>query len=110
MRQAATLTRLRAERQGIDMPTQHPSSRLALSVDIGGTGIKGAPVDLDSGHLTKERIKVPTPAHSTPDAVGEVVTQLLDQIGVDGVGAENHVCPNHSGLAAVRDLAPTGCV
>jgi polyphosphate glucokinase len=66
------------------MPTHHPSSRLALGVDIGGTGVKGAPVDLDSGALTRERIKLPTPAPSTPAAVGEVVAQLLDQIGVDG--------------------------
>ena len=33
-----------------------------LGIDIGGTGIKAAPVDVLAGKLTKERVKVPTPA------------------------------------------------
>jgi polyphosphate glucokinase len=55
-----------------------------VGIDIGGTGIKGAPVDIRSGALTTERIRLPTPVPSTPKAVVEVVINLLDQIGVPG--------------------------
>lgn len=55
-----------------------------LGVDIGGTGIKGAPVDVSSGELTAERVRIPTPEKATPDAVAEVVVQVLDQLRVPG--------------------------
>jgi polyphosphate glucokinase len=58
--------------------------RAALGVDIGGTGIKGAPVNLGTGALTTERLRLLTPSPATPKAVAEVVVQLLDQIGVPG--------------------------
>ena len=41
----------------------------ALGIDIGGTGIKGAPVDLDTGKLVTERKKIATPQPATPEAV-----------------------------------------
>lgn len=47
-----------------------------LGVDIGGSGIKGAPVDVESGELLVERIRIPTPQPSTPDAVANVVIDL----------------------------------
>lgn len=47
-----------------------------LGIDIGGTGIKAAPVDVTAGKLTAERIKSPTPHPPTPDAVAEVVAAL----------------------------------
>ena len=47
-----------------------------LGIDIGGSGIKGAPVDLDSGRLLAERLRVPTPEPSSPDAVAEVVAGI----------------------------------
>ncbi|MDH6543824.1 polyphosphate--glucose phosphotransferase [Streptomyces sp. SPB4] len=55
-----------------------------LGVDIGGTGIKGAPVDLELGSLISERVRIPTPHPATPEAVGDVVVQVLSQIGVPG--------------------------
>jgi polyphosphate glucokinase len=60
------------------------SSGTVVGIDIGGSGVKGAPVDLSTGELTGERIRILTPVPSTPDAVVEVVAQLLDQLGVDG--------------------------
>ncbi len=48
-----------------------------LGIDIGGTGIKAAPVDTASGELTAERQKLPTPHPATPDAVVEVVAKLV---------------------------------
>ncbi len=49
---------------------------MALGVDIGGSGIKAAPVDVVTGRLMTKRERIPTPRHSTPAAVGEVVAQL----------------------------------
>jgi polyphosphate glucokinase len=57
---------------------------LGFGVDIGGSGIKGATVDLDAGALTMERIRIPTPQPATPEAVCRVVDQLVDQAGWDG--------------------------
>ncbi|MBZ0302588.1 MAG: ROK family protein [Anaerolineae bacterium] len=49
-----------------------------LGIDIGGSGIKGAPVDTARGVLTAERHRIPTPHPATPDDIIEVVTQLID--------------------------------
>ena len=51
--------------------------RLVLGVDIGGTGIKGAPVDLDKGTLAADRHRILTPHPATPKAVAKVVAQLV---------------------------------
>ena len=48
----------------------------ALGVDIGGSGIKAAPVDVASGRLIRARRRVLTPDPSTPKAVAEVVAEL----------------------------------
>ena len=47
-----------------------------LGIDIGGSGIKGAPVDLTTGELAGPRHRIPTPDPSEPEAVAEVVGQL----------------------------------
>jgi polyphosphate glucokinase len=47
-------------------------------VDVGGSGIKGAPVDLELGALTKRRTRIQTPKPSTPEAVFDVIEELLD--------------------------------
>jgi polyphosphate glucokinase len=47
-----------------------------LGIDIGGTGIKGAPVDTTTGALLADRHRVLTPHPATPDAVAEVVAEL----------------------------------
>jgi polyphosphate glucokinase len=47
-----------------------------LGIDIGGTGIKGAPVDTGSGQLLADRHRILTPHPATPDAVTEVVAEL----------------------------------
>ena len=49
-----------------------------LGIDIGGSGIKGAPVDLDKGDFAEKRLKILTPHPATPDAVAEVVDQIVD--------------------------------
>ena len=50
----------------------------AIGIDFGGTGIKAAPVRLDTGELLEERHRIETPAKSTPEAVGEIMAQLCD--------------------------------
>ncbi len=51
----------------------------AFGIDIGGSGIKGAPVDLETGALAGERLRLETPLPATPDAVAVVVKQLVDK-------------------------------
>ena len=51
---------------------QHP-----IGIDFGGTGIKGAPVDLAQGDFAAERIRIPTPANSTPAAVSAVFAEIV---------------------------------
>ena len=58
--------------------------RTVVGIDIGGSGIKGAPVDVVEGKLVSERIRLLTPSPATPDAVVAVVDDLLGQIGVPG--------------------------
>jgi len=53
-------------------------ARNGFGIDIGGSGIKGAPVDLIRGELAAERHRIPTPQPSTPKAVAAVVGELLD--------------------------------
>ena len=48
-----------------------------LGIDIGGTGIKAAPVDVTAGKLTAERVKIDTPHPAVPDAIAEVVQQQV---------------------------------
>lgn len=57
----------------------------AFGIDIGGSGIKGAVVDTDTGRLVTPRTKILTPRPSTPDAVAEVVARLIADAGWDGV-------------------------
>jgi polyphosphate glucokinase len=48
-----------------------------IGIDFGGSGIKAAPVDLDAGDFAAERERIPTPAASTPEAVAEVMAELV---------------------------------
>jgi len=54
------------------------AQHLAFGIDIGGSGIKGAPVDLESGKFAADRLRIPTPEASTPDAVAAVLAELVD--------------------------------
>ena len=56
----------------------------ALGIDIGGTGIKGAIVDTKKGSLVTDRMRIPTPEQSTPEAVSEVIVELTKHFEWDG--------------------------
>ena len=47
-----------------------------LGIDVGGSGIKGAPVDVLTGELLAERIRIPTPQPSKPQKVAKVVAEI----------------------------------
>jgi len=55
-----------------------------FGVDIGGSGIKGAPVDLARGELTLKRKRIKTPQPATPAAVADVVAQLIEHFEFRG--------------------------
>lgn len=57
---------------------------LTLGIDIGGTGIKGAPVDTISGELTAERFRVDTPQPATPTAIAHAVQELVHEFAWTG--------------------------
>lgn len=78
---------------------------LAIGVDIGGTGIKLASVDLASGELMSERIKIPTPPEGTPADIAEIVRHTIQENewqGDLGVGfptpIRKGICVFHSNL------------
>ena len=48
-----------------------------IGIDFGGSGIKAAPVDLEKGDFAAKRQKILTPQPSTPEAVAEVMAELL---------------------------------
>jgi len=56
-----------------------------LGIDIGGTGIKAAPVDVATGQLLDERKKLATPKPATPAAVADVVREVAGSFGWTGV-------------------------
>jgi polyphosphate glucokinase len=61
---------------------------VVMGVDIGGTGIKGAPVDIEKGELAGERFRVLTPHPATPKAVADVVGEVVEHFTWNGpVGA-----------------------
>jgi len=55
-----------------------------LGIDIGGTGIKGAPVDVETGELTAERLRIPTPQPALPNPVADVVQQIATHFNYNG--------------------------
>ena len=55
-----------------------------LGIDIGGSGIKGAIVDVATGELVTERHRIPTPSPSTPDNMADTVNELISAFSWSG--------------------------
>jgi polyphosphate glucokinase len=55
-----------------------------FGIDVGGSGIKGAPVDTETGELTAERIRVKTPRPATPEAIVATAVEVVRRSGWDG--------------------------
>jgi polyphosphate glucokinase len=67
-------------------------SQHAIGIDVGGTGIKGALVDISAGELLSERFKYPTPPDATPDDVVDAIQKIIADIGAVGDGLPLGVC------------------
>lgn len=70
-----------------DLPV---AERVGLGIDIGGTGTKAALIDLETGRLVGERLRVATPKPATfsalSDAVAKLVAPLMDGPEIEAVG------------------------
>ena len=71
----------------------------SFGIDFGGSGIKGAPVDLEVGDFSADRVRIDTPQPATPEAVAEVFRELIghypqqdadDAVGVTVPGVVRH--------------------
>ncbi len=55
-----------------------------MGIDIGGSGIKGAPVDITTGEMLQERHRIPTPQPSKPEAVADVIAEIVRHFTWEG--------------------------
>ncbi|WP_394941046.1 polyphosphate--glucose phosphotransferase [Psychromicrobium sp. YIM B11713] len=62
------------------MSKNSSNSQHAIGIDIGGTGIKGGIVNLKKGELVGDRFRIDTPQPATPEAVAQVVKQIVDEL------------------------------
>ncbi|MFM9376206.1 polyphosphate--glucose phosphotransferase [Gordonia sp. VNK21] len=74
----ADVTYLGADRSPV------PGGGLGMGIDIGGSGIKGAIVDLRTGQFVGERHKLLTPQPATPEAVAHSVSHIVEHFGWTG--------------------------
>ena len=66
------------------MTTDATPQRRGFGVDVGGSGIKGGIVDLDTGQLIGDRFKLLTPQPATPPAVAETIADVVNEFGWTG--------------------------
>jgi polyphosphate glucokinase len=72
--------------------TDMASSRIAIGVDVGGSGIKAAVVDVEAGRFRSDRLRVPTPNPSTPEACVASIVRLVKRLAKSsGLGAATPV-------------------
>lgn len=50
---------------------------MPMGIDVGGSGIKGAPVDLKKGEFAAKRLRLPTPKASTPAAITDIIAEIV---------------------------------
>jgi len=55
-----------------------------FGIDVGGSGIKGAPVDTETGELVAERVRIKTPKPATPEAIVATAVEVVRRSGWDG--------------------------
>ena len=53
---------------------------MIIGIDVGGSGIKGALVDVDTGEFKSERLRIPTPKKSTPRACARTIEHIIDKL------------------------------
>ena len=55
-----------------------------LGIDVGGSGIKGALVNSETGEMISERFRIPTPIPRTPEAMSDVIAQIVTHFDYKG--------------------------
>ena len=84
------------------------TSDSVVGIDVGGTGIKGALVDIANGRLVGERVRLRTPSPATPQAVADVVGEILQQVGGAGpVGLTMPAVVRHGIVETAAHIDPT---
>ncbi|MEL4505626.1 ROK family protein [Luteococcus sp. H138] len=82
-----------------------------LGIDIGGSGVKGAPVDLTKGDFAADRFRIDTPQPSTPEAVVGVVGQIVEhfaaEIGDSPIGITIPAPVRHGKVPMIANLDQT---
>ena len=61
------------------------NDHVRLGIDFGGSGIKGALVDIETGELTTERHRIPTPDPATPKAVAQKIKEITEHFNYKGM-------------------------
>ena len=85
-------------------PTDVAPSDLAIGLDFGGSGIKGAVVDVRTGQLVGDRLRVPTPQPSAPREVVAVMDGLVRRLAAPWNPSQGDAFPVGVGIpAAIRD-------
>ena len=81
-----------------------------LGIDIGGSGVKGAPVDLATGELLADRLKIKTPRPATPEAVATVVEEIADSftehLGTSPIGIAIPAVCQHGVARSAANIDP----
>lgn len=83
-----------------------------LGIDIGGSGIKAAPVDVATGQLLEERERILTPSPATPEKVGNAAKELVEHFkwsGPIGIGFPGIISNQTIRTAANVDKSWIGC-
>jgi polyphosphate glucokinase len=85
-------------------PADVAAADLAIGLDFGGSGIKGAVVDVRIGQLVGDRLRVPTPQPSVPREVVAVMDGLVRRLAAAWSPSEGNVFPVGVGIpAAIRN-------
>ena len=81
-----------------------------LGIDVGGTGIKGAPVDLDTGEFVADRLRIDTPEGATPGAVADVIAEIgehfSDLVGDEPIGVTIPGVVQHGVVRTAANIDP----
>jgi polyphosphate glucokinase len=81
------------------------AGRMAIGVDVGGSGIKAAVVDVDAGRFASERLRVLTPNPATPEAVISSIGRLVKRLAkANGLGTATPVGVGLPGVAMDNTL------
>ena len=70
-----------------------------LGIDVGGSGIKGAPVDIDTGQLLAERVRIKTPKGAEPEPMAQIVNQIAGFFNWSGSIGIGFPAPIKAGVA-----------